>query len=538
MKAARLTSTGLLATCLAIAASASSAAPPNDSVVQIEAGQVQGTVAGEVLSFKGIPFAAPPVGNLRWRSPQPVAPWAGIRAATQYGHDCMQVPDPSDAAPPGTALSEDCLVLNVWRPVQPEPGVKLPVVVWIHGGAFVNGGSSTPIYDGSEMARQGVIFVSFNYRLGRFGFFAHPALRAEGSGAIANYAFLDQLAALQWVQRNIAAFGGSPTQVTVMGESAGGISVMHLLTWPAARNLFHRAIVLSGGGRNYLLPVRRLRALTRTQPSAEASGIQFARSLGIRDTGAAGLAALRDLPAAQVAGDLNMSTLLQRSPTYAGGPIHDGQIVTSTPGTLLQQGDAAPVPILIGSTTQDLPAILPPLNNPLAYFGAEATKAQTFYNPDGQVPPLELVLQIGADISMHEPARFVAQQMTIAGQPAWLYRFGYVAQALRPQVRTAAHASELPFLFGTLSARYGSAVTPDDQAAGQIFRSYLVNFIKTGNPNGNRLPLWPRFNLMRSQLMLFTPNQGAVVQPDPWKERLDLVERATTSPAATSNAAH
>ncbi|MDX2240089.1 MAG: carboxylesterase family protein [Leptolyngbyaceae cyanobacterium bins.302] len=509
-------------------------AQPSSNVVKIDAGTIEGTVSGHVLAFKGIPYAAPPVGNLRWRSPQPMPPWAGVRKATEYGNDCMQFPDPSDAAPAGTTPAEDCLVLNVWRPAQIKAGEKLPVVVWIYGGAFVNGGSSTPIYDGSELARQGVVVVSFNYRLGRFGFFAHPALSAAKEGDLGNYGLLDQLVALRWVQRNVAAFGGNPSQVTLMGESAGGISVMHWLTSPAAKGLFQQAIVLSGGGRNYLVNVRKLKQSTLGQPSAEASGTEFAESVGIQGTGADALVALRSLPAAKVAGDLNMTNLVKRPPTYAGGPIRDGQIVTTTAGEILQRGDGAKMPILIGSTTDDLPAILPPLNDPFSYFGADAAKAKTVYNPRNNLNPLQIIATIGADIAMHEPARFVAQQMTTAGKPAWLYRFGYVAQSLRPKAG-ASHASELPFLFGTLDARYGKAVMPPDRKAGQEFRSYIVNFIKTGNPNGTGLSAWSEFNSAKSQLMLFTPDNGAVMQTDPWKDRLDLVEKVAASQTATTN---
>ena len=174
-----------------------------------------------MLSFKGIPFAAPPVGDLRWKPPQPVTPWTGVRPATAYGSDCMQLPFPGDAAPLGTPPAEDCLVVNVWRPA--DASTKLPVMVWIYGGGFVNGGSSPAVYDGSQFAKRGVVLVSFNYRVGRFGFFAHPALTKESpNGPLGNYAFLDQIAALKWVQKNIAAFGGDAGNVTIFGESAGG----------------------------------------------------------------------------------------------------------------------------------------------------------------------------------------------------------------------------------------------------------------------------------------------------------------------------
>ena len=211
---------------------------PATPSVTIESGSLRGTEAAGVIAFKGIPFAAPPVGPLRWRAPQPAARWAGLRDASRYGHDCMQKPFPSDAAPLGTAPAEDCLYVNVWRPA--GQARALPVLVWIYGGGFVNGGASPPTYAGTALARQGIMVVSFNYRLGRFGTFVHPQLtRADADhGMLANYGYMDQLAALRWVQRNIAAFGGDPANVTIVGESAGGMSVHALLTSPMATGLF------------------------------------------------------------------------------------------------------------------------------------------------------------------------------------------------------------------------------------------------------------------------------------------------------------
>ena len=202
----------LLVVSVALAGCALVSAPPAQAAgeqVKIASGTLEGAVQSGVLSFKGVPFAAPPVGELRWRAPQPVKPWTGVRPATAYGHDCAQLPFPGDAAPLGTPPDEDCLVLNVWRPTE-RPATPLPVMVWIYGGGFVNGGSSPAVYDGSQFAKRGVVFVSFNYRVGRFGFFAHPALSKEPhEGPLGNYCYMDQIAALRWVQANIAAFGNS-----------------------------------------------------------------------------------------------------------------------------------------------------------------------------------------------------------------------------------------------------------------------------------------------------------------------------------------
>lgn len=508
-----------------------SKAQVHEKTVTIDTGTVEGSVAGDVLSFKGIPYAAPPIGNLRWREPQPVTRWSGVRSATQYGHDCVQLPIPGDAGVSGGTRSEDCLVLNVWRPAAIAPEEKLPVLVWIHGGGFVNGSSAAAIYDGSAFANQGLVVVSFNYRLGRLGFFAHPALTVAQEGPLANYGLLDQVAALQWVQRNVAAFGGDPDQVTIMGESAGGISVMHHLISPASKGLFDQAIVLSGGGRNYLTRMRNLREGTPELPSAEESGVEFARSVGITDPGAEALAALRALPAEQVNGDLSMATLLEMPSTYAGGPIFDGEVVFANPEEVLRRGEAAQVPLLIGTTSADLPVILPPLNNPFLYFGVNAEKAMAVYNPGGTLPMQVVIPTIGADISMHEPARFVAKQMTATGNPAWLYRFGYVAESLRPEKMAADHASELPYLFNTLDARYGAAVTENDRAMARLFQTYFANFAKFGNPNGEGLPTWTQYDPAQPDLMMFTLEGNSVMDADPWKNRLDLVEQAVEQAA-------
>lgn len=510
----------------------------DDKKAKIDAGSIEGVISGDVLSFKGIPYAAPPIGNLRWRSPQPAEPWEGVRQATAYGNDCIQKPLPGDASASGNKTSEDCLVLNVWRPAAIDRNDKLPVLVWIHGGGFVNGSSAAPIYDGSAFARQGLVAVSFNYRLGRLGFFAHPALTAAQEGPLGNYGLLDQLAALRWIQRNIAAFGGDPNRVTIVGESAGGISVMHHLISPEARGLFHRAIVLSGGGRTYLTIGRKLSESTLGKPSAEESGIEFANSVGITGNGAEALAALRGLPAERVNGDLNMGALLTQPSTYAGGPLFDGEIVTANPELVLRQGKAANVPLAIGTTSHDL-AITSSLSpeNPLSFFGMDAGKAEDLYDPNGTLPASELLTLVGSDLAMQEPARFVAKQMAASGNPVWLYRFGYVAESLRLKVKGADHATELPYLFNTLDDRYGKDVTDKDREMTRIFHSYLANFAKSGNPNGEGLPNWTQYDPTKSNLMMFASDNAPVMEIDPWKERLDLVERSSEAQTSLLEAA-
>jgi len=243
--------------------------------------------------------------------------------------------------------------------------------------------------------------------------------------------------------------------------------------------------------------------------------------------------ALRALPAQKVNGDLSMEALLTKPDTYAGGPIVDGKIVTGMdmPGEALRARTAAKVPVLIGTTSDDLPVLFPPRNNPLSFFGAEAAAAKAVYFADG-VSPAIATKNIAVDITMQEPARFVARQVTAAGQPAWLYRFDYVADSLRPK-GTAEHAKELPYLFGTLEVPYGAAVMPKDHAMADIFMGYIAAFAKTGDPNRSGLPRWPRHDPAKSELMMFTSDATAAVQADPWKSRLDLIERAIEKQAAS-----
>jgi len=341
-----------LGTALGLGGFAGAIADPAVQPVRIETGQVSGVAAEGVMAFKGLPSAAPPVDDRRWRAPQPPLPWTGVRVADAYGHDCMQEPFPSDAAPLGTPPSEDCLVLNVWSPRELAGG-KRPVLVWIYGGGFVNGGSSPAVYDGSRFARRGIVFVSFNYRLGRFGFFAHPALAKENpAGPLGNYGFLDQIATLRWVQRNIAAFGGDPGNVTIFGESAGGGSVNTLMISPLAGGLFHKAIVESGGGRNGgPMPMRLMReGGPHGEPSGEAIGLAFAASALVKGEDAAALAALRKLPAAALVNGMN---LMNQQPDTNAGPMVDGQIVPTDVETALRAGQQARVPYMVGANDRD-----------------------------------------------------------------------------------------------------------------------------------------------------------------------------------------
>lgn len=462
----------ILAACAAVPAMA--------QTVTIDTGEVAGATADGVSSWKGIPFAQPPVGDLRWRAPQPVEPWDGVFDATEYANDCMQLPFPSDAAPLGTPPAEDCLYMNVWRP--DSDATDLPVMVWFYGGGFVNGGSSPPTYSGAEIAKRDVIFVSFNYRLGRFGYFAHPALTAENAddGLLGNYGYMDQIAALQWVQRNIAAFGGDPDKVTIVGESAGGGSVHAMLTSPLTVGLVDGAVIMSGGNGGGLNSI--------TMADAEAIGANFSGYKGIAADDPDALARLRALPADEIVDGLNMMGLMRPDgPRTYSGPMIDG-VISVRGEDAYSSGQFRPVPMMIGATSGDM---------------------------GGQ----HGIMIAGA----RDASRLLAGQ----GVPIYAYRFSYIAEdapvssAVLGTSSGALHASDIPYFFDVQDIRYGDLTTARDNQMGATIADYLANFVKTGNPNGAGLVAWPTYNAGADIIMDFAPDGTAVAGKDPWTEETD-----------------
>ena len=497
-------------------------------VARVETGALRGVTAEGVTAFKGVPYAAAPVGDLRWRAPRPAAPWSGARDASALGPDCLQGRMPGSPEP--APQSENCLFANVWRQAGPKAGAKLPVMVWIHGGAFVNGGSSPPETWGDAMARRGVVFVTFNYRLGRFGFFGHPALSAEHPDeATGNYGLMDQMAALAWVRRNIAAFGGDPKNVTVVGGSAGGISINLLLGAPMARGLFDKAIIQSGAGRRFLARERRLSQDLPGAPSAQTVGLAFARRLGVEGQDAAALAALRAMSADKVAANLSMATLVfQGEGALYSGPVVDGRLIVEMPEETFAHGRQPKIPVIVGATSADLSLdFASSADAVFARFGDGADQARAAYDPTGKLELTALNQAVGGDRNMVEPGRFVARAVSAKGAPTYEYRFGYVAPAAQASSSYGAnHSTEVAYVFDRLSAVYGPAATPADQAVAGRLADYWANFARKGDPNGPGLPAWPRYDVSTDQLLDVRPDGTFAGEADPWRARLDAAERA------------
>jgi para-nitrobenzyl esterase len=485
--------------CLLFFLAASCSFGQSQPAVSIDSGSISGIDTADVRAWLGIPYAAPPVGDLRWRAPQPAAHWQGVRAADKVGPACIQAMLGGRAA--GNApQSEDCLTVNVWAPKEAR---QLAVMVWIHGGAFVQGTGGSPYYSGASLAHKGVVVVTLNYRLGDLGFFAHPELSSESPGQPAgNFGLLDQIAALRWVRKNIAAFGGDPRKVTLFGESAGAMSIYLLMTSPEARPLFARAIAESGP---ILGPTRSLAQLQRSSEDRA------------RAWGAADLPALRALPAQTFAHS-----------ALPAGPVVDGKLVPEEPRTAFAEGRQAAVPLLIGANSFEasLMVLLGISENAVlsAASGVGAETLHQFYGDDRR----RQAQQLFTDTGFLEPTRYLAARMEKLSQPAYLYYFSYVAERNRARAPGVAHGGEILYVFDNPpAAALASLVTEADSKMADTVSTYWVNFAKTGNPNGAGLPEWPAYRATTDRLLELGPE--IAVREHFRKPQLDRIEQVRAS---------
>lgn len=505
-------------------------AQQQSDTIKTLSGRLKGVRDGSVTSYKGIPYAAPPVGALRWRPPQPFPAWQGVRDATRYGADCAQMGWPGNGSAISKTSSEDCLYLNIWKPGAAGRGSKLPVMVWIHGGGFVAGSGAQQDFSGASFTEKGVILVTINYRLGRLGFFAFPSLSkeypAEPKG---NYAYMDQIAALKWVQANIASFGGNPQNVTIFGESAGGVSVHSLLTIPAASGLFQKAIIESGGGRDGVLtgrPINKDNADSYYPVSAERIGVNFAARHNIKDTDATALAKLRSLPVEEIVDGGQESD--GAIPIYSG-PVIDGKLVVEAAQHAYEAGRQAAVSLMIGSNSAEVSAGFVNADSKealLNLFGNLKAAAKVVYDPDGNTAFEKMLTLVNTDKVWAEPARFTARAFTRKGSQVYVYLFSYVSPSAQQWMRYGAgHASEIPYVFNSVR----TVNNDKDKGVALLMNTYWTNFAKTGNPNSEAVPHWPVYDPQKNELLEIQSDGSAVGKIYPQQSRLDVIEKAVTS---------
>jgi para-nitrobenzyl esterase len=484
-------------------------------------GNVEGTLeqSSGIRSFKGIPFAEPPVGDLRWKPPQPVKAWTGVRKTDKFGPRCMQRPVYSDMRFRSNGMSEDCLYLNVWTPAN-TGREKLPVLVYFFGGGFIAGDGSEFRYDGESMAKKGIVAITVNYRLGVFGFFAHPELTNESTRrASGNYALLDQHAALLWVQNNIAAFGGDPKRVTIAGESAGSIAVSAQMASPLSKALIAGAIGESGSIISALSAV--------PLADAEKNGVKFAT--GLSEGSPPSLATLRAMPAEQLLEATAKPGLPRFSPTV------DGYFFPKPPVDIYAAGEQAHVPLLAGSNSYESgysailgrePATVENYRKALQRLYAEkADEVFKLYPASNETEVMDAAQDLASDrFISYSTWKWVDLATRSGGKPTYYYLYARPRPPLRaenrdevpapagaanqrPRPRGASHSAEIEYAMGNLGTNEVYAWTPDDYKVSKVMQDYFANFIKTGNPNGPGVPNWPAFNT--GQRMIIDVNTRA-----------------------------
>lgn len=502
--------------------------------VQIDAGKVRGLVVGEtkdVLAFKGIPYAAAPVGDRRWREPVPPAQWEGVRDCFTFSNASPQRTPALMKAIPQMAInaptSEDCLYLNVWRPAEPN-AKKLPVLVWIHGGGYTMGAASQPIYDGAALARKGVIVVSMNYRLGPFGFLAHPVLSKESShGVSGNYGILDQIEALRWVQRNIESFGGDPHRVAIFGESAGGGCVLALMVSPLAKGLFQGAIAQSAPEMN----LAHLRKSTSHRASAEQVGVELIEKCGLSANPTAeemrsldGEMMVKSFPSLEI--DRKPELELRGIPLPMA-PIVDGYVIPDQPNAVFAAGRENPVPMIIGNTRDEMtmffvqtptPKEVAPFYKKIEEdFGPQAAALIQAFPATDEKSIRDAAVHLVSDMVFGAQARHAARLHAKNGYPTYRYVFSRGSKQFPLSAMGAHHACEIAFLFG-------QPANPDatDKKVVDLIQGYWIHFADKGDPNGEGLPEWPKLSLEDDTLIEI--EDGVTIRKNYRGQQLDAAD--------------
>jgi para-nitrobenzyl esterase len=478
----------------------------NFETIRVEGGMISGVKSetSEVVAFKGIPFAAPPVGELRWKAPQPLMAWQGVRKCDTFGPSPMQAKPvafmvyTSEFLIPPTPISEDCLYLNVWT--KAHKGAKKPVLVWIYGGGFGSGGTAVPIYDGEALAKKGIIFVSVNYRVGVFGFLAHPDLTKESpDNSSGNYGLLDQVAALKWVKNNIEAFGGDPDNVTIDGQSAGSMSVNCLVASPVAKGLFNKAIAESG---SFML----------ANPLLKSTTLQDAEQQGIKLAEAVHAASLEDLR------KVSAADLMKIPGRYS--PIVDGYVLPKPVPEIFAEGIENNVPLITGWNADE--SFVASFKKKDAFirqakdqYGSNADEFLKYYTAGTDEEAMRSQIKLSRDMTFAMSGYKWANLQSGQGKsPVYVYNFQRKLPATPDYVKYGAfHTGEVAYVMDNLKFLH-RPWEPADYKLAHLMSDYWINFIKNGNPNGEGLPPWPKFNSTTQEAMVFNTHSGKQELPD------------------------
>jgi para-nitrobenzyl esterase len=489
--------------------------PPLTTTVDVSGGTIEGVEQEGILMYKGIPFAAPPVGELRWKAPEPVEPWEGVRKADAFAPGCMQAANSMGNSSP---VSEDCLYLNVWTPAK-TTDEKLPVIYWIHGGGFSGGSTSTPMYDGTGFAKKGVVLVSVAYRLGPFGFMAHPELSRESGSGSGTYGISDMILGLKWVKENIARFGGDPSSVTIFGHSAGGAAVSLLAASPVAKDLFHRVICMSGGTFGPLLTSNQTGAGMRLPAlkMAESRGEEFLNQLGVDDIKAARALSAEDIQKGITGGMGGMRFQ----------PVAEGYVIPSDLYSLYESRRFNDTPVLLGNTSEEGASMGGARNvTPEAFeqqvrsqYGSHADVILSAYPHSTDAEATKSSRDLRQSASAWNTWTWARLQSRTGTGKAFNYIFDYHPD--RPDVGSG-HGSDVPFAFQTLGGGRQDGPDPEALELSDMISSYWINFAKSGDPNGPDLPEWPAFTENDQKVMLFDAAPSA--RPVPKLDNLKVFD--------------